>query len=61
MKQNLIYVFNDKDKEMLEEHGYLLLKSDESNCTFIFLLEDDEGLESLPFEEGFIRTNSLSF
>lgn len=61
MVENLIYVFNEKDKEMLEKLGWLLLKEDKSNCTFIFHYDGKTKLTSLEFVGHVILTNSLSF
>lgn len=41
-----IYVFSEKDKELLEKNGYELIKS--NNNVFVFLNKDQQNFESLP-------------
>lgn len=59
---NLIYVFNEDDKNYLEYSGYILVKEDKRNNIYVFVAEYPEDVTQLKFSNiNYSLSNTLTF
>lgn len=54
-----IYVFSSNDKELLQSMGFVLIKSDEPNSTFVFKNQNQMKFSKLDI--SYITSNTLTF
>lgn len=54
-----IYVFSSNDKELLQSMGFVLIKSDKLNSTFVF--ENQNQMKFSKLDISYITSNTLTF
>lgn len=61
MSGHFIYVFNSEDRDNMVKSGFHLLKSDEKNNVFVFILTDEDKRIHDYSKSNFIISDILTF